>query len=380
MVALATLTLLIWLYLTFANGYFWKIDRDNHTKAPDIRPLVIVIIPARDEAENIGQTITSLFGQNYSELQIILVDDHSSVDTVNIALQAASDSNTDTNNITLNILKADPLPDGWSGKVWAMHQGVTRGLASIPETEFVLFSDADITHGPTVVRDLVNRCSCDNHDMASYMVRLSCETFAERLMIPAFVYFFRMLYPFRKVNARNCKLAGAAGGTILIKRSALDRIGGLESIKSELIDDCSLAAKVKAGGQGIWLGLSYESRSSRLYNHLGEIISMIARTAFTQLRYSWLQLTGCVAGLGVTFIAPPLLSVFGNGPAKWMAITAWLLMTTTYIPMVAFYRQKIPWALLLPLTAVIYLYATILSAIRHARGIGGLWKGRIKTI
>jgi hopene-associated glycosyltransferase HpnB len=335
---------------------------------------VVAVIPARDEAEVIGETLRSLWSQEYpGTFRIVLVDDHSDDGTAEIALGAARAVGREAE---LQVLSAEPLPAGWTGKVWAMHQGVTRGLPATDPARYVLFSDADISHGPDALAELVSRAEAGGCDLVSFMVRLQCASRAERLMIPAFVFFFKLLYPFRKINNEEDPLAGAAGGTMLLRRSALERIGGMECIRAEVIDDCTLAAAVKRGGHRIWLGQSSTSVSTRGYGTLREIVRMIARTAYTQLGYSPLRLAGCVFGFTLTFLGPPLLALSLQGPGALLGAAAWVLMSLLYLPMVRFYRLSPLWAPLLPVTASVYLWATILSGWWHHRGKGGWWKGR----
>jgi hopene-associated glycosyltransferase HpnB len=354
--------------LWLAHSRFWAVELPEDAPAPERWPSVVAVIPARNEAPVIGETIESLLAQRYpGPLRLLVVDDDSEDGTAAAARLASGDAVT--------VLAAPPLPPGWTGKVWAMSQGVEAAGRTFPP-EFVLFSDADIHHGEGVLRRLVARAQRDGLDMASLMVRLRCRSLAERLTIPAFVFFFRLLYPFRRVNDPRHPLAGAAGGTMLVRWSALDRIGGMGSIRGEIIDDCALAARVKAGGHGIRLDLSDSSFSTRGYGALREVMGMIARTAYTQLGYSPLRLLACTAGLALAFGAPPLLTLTADGPARILGGAAWLLMAALYAPMVRFYGLGLPWAPLLPVTAGIYLAATVQSAWRHHRGRGGQWKGR----
>lgn len=372
--ALGIGTLAAWVVLWLFRGGFWCIDREPVPAAPAEWPEVVAVIPARNEAEVIGETLRSLWDQSYSgRLRIVLVDDHSHDGTAGVALQAARAAGREAD---LEVLSAEALPPGWTGKLWAMQQGLTRGVPARDPARYVLFSDADISHGPNALRELVSRAEAGPCDLVSFMVRLECRSRAERLMIPAFVFFFKLLYPFRQINNPRHPLAGAAGGTMLLRREALERTGGMACIRHELIDDCSLGREVKRGGHRIWLGMSDESRSTRGYGTLDEILRMIARTAYTQLGYHPLVLVGCVLGLGFTFLAPPLLTLFASGPAQLLAGLAWLLMTLLFVPMVRFYRLSPLWAVLLPVTACVYLWATVLSAWWHHRGKGGQWKGR----
>lgn len=371
--AIALLALMIWLWLALAHAGFWRIEVDPIPSAPAVWPDVVAVIPARDEEETIPQTLYSLWSQDYpGGLRIVVVDDHSQDRTAEAALRLAREMGRENE---LQLVLAEPLPPGWTGKVWAMQQGLSRGVDPDEAARYILFSDADICHGPNALQELVCRAEASSCDLASFMVRLQCRTAAERLMMPAFVFFFRMLYPFRRINAPSNRLAGAAGGTMLVRRDALVRIGGLTCIRKELIDDCALAHEIKQGGNRIWLGLSAASCSTRRYSRLSEILQMIARTAYTQLRCSPLRLSGCAVGLALVYLAPPLLLTAG-GFAAVLGGLAWLLMSLLYLPMVRFYRQSALWAFLLPFITLLYLWATLLSAWRYHRGRGGQWKGR----
>ena len=376
LLAIACVTLLIWLGLTVAPAGFWRIQHRDVPPPPAEWPDIVAIIPARNEAAVIGDTVRSLWAQDYpGHFRIVVVDDHSDDVTAETARQAARGCGREA---ALKVLAAEPLAPGWTGKVWAMHLGVTRGIPADDSTRYILFSDADISHGGGTLRELVTRAEASGLDLVSLMVRLQNRTLWERLMIPAFVFFFRLLYPFARVNDPKDPLAGAAGGTMLLRRTALERIGGLESIRHELIDDCSLAREVKRGGHAIRLDLARDSTSIRGYETMNEIVRMIARTAYTQLGYSPLRLAGCVLGLILIFLAPPLLTLAGGWTAA-VAGVAWGMMAALYLPMVRFYGQSPLWAPLLPLTATIYLWATLLSAWRHHRGAGGQWKGRAQS-
>jgi hopene-associated glycosyltransferase HpnB len=312
-----------------------------------------VVIPARDEAEVIGEALDSLLAQQYDgPLAIFVVDDASSDGTAEIARSRG-----------VTVLKAPPLAAGWTGKLWAVAQGVEAASAWNPD--YFLLMDADIAHGPTSVAELVHR----GLPMASVMVKLRCESIAERLLVPAFVFFFFKLYPPRWIADPQTRTAGAAGGCILIRRDILGRIGGIAAIRGELIDDCALAKAVKRHGP-IWLGMSRETRSLRAYGSLASIWNMVARTAYTQLDHSPLLLAGTVVGMFFTYLAPVL--------GGWLGFAAWTLMSIAYAPMLRFYGQPIVMAPLLPLVALFYSGATIGSAIRYWRGSGGQWKGRVQ--
>lgn len=360
MIFLSTLALIIWLYLLLARGGFWRFSVEAAPAGTVPRRTVHVVIPARDEAESIGQTIRSLLAQNYpGTLRIFVVDDHSSDGTAEIA-RAAGD---------VTIIASAPLPAGWTGKLWA----VSQGLHSAGGADYLLLTDADIVHSSDSVRGLVARAEAGSYDLVSYMVMLKCETLAERALIPAFVFFFFMLYPPAWIARGNHKMAGAAGGCMLIRPAALDRIGGIASIRSELIDDCALAARVKASGGAIWLGLTPDTHSLRGYPDFRDVSNMIARTAFTQLGHSFWLLIGTVLGLLLTYVVP-LIS--GN----LVGLAAFVLMTLAYVPAVLFYRLSPFWALSLPFVATFYLGATLQSAIRYWTGRGGQWKGRVQDV
>lgn len=365
--AIGLLALLIWIVLLVGRGLFWWPRLPEASPPPARWPPVVAIVPARDEAEVIERSIGSLLRQDYAgDFAIVLVDDHSSDGTADIARRLPGADR-------LRIVAAPPLPRGWTGKLSAMN----RGLAEAGDAELVLFTDADIVHGPADLSALVARLDDKKRDLVSLMVKLHCDSVAERLLIPAFVFFFAMLYPFAWVADRRRKTAAAAGGCMLIRRTALERIGGLAAIKGELIDDCALARAVKNSGGSIRLDLTREAESIRPYPTLASIWNMIARSAFTQLRYSPALLIGTVIAMALTYLTPPVLLVFGGG-AAWLGAAAWVAMTIAYMPMVLFYGLSPLWAPLLSVTALIYLGATIASAWRHYRGRGGSWKGRVE--
>jgi hopene-associated glycosyltransferase HpnB len=373
--AVAALSLAIWLYLLFGRGFFW-LERPRPAPPTSPRhPAIVAIIPARDEAETIGETVASLLRQDYAgDLAIVLVDDHSSDGTGAVAREASCALGGADR---LTIVTSRSLPAGWTGKMWAVAEGLHHVESSGSSAELVLLTDADIAHHRSNVAELAARIESDGLDLASLMVRLNCQTFAERALIPAFVFFFAMLYPFAWVNDPRRRIAGAAGGCMLIRRGALDRIGGVACVRDALIDDCALAREIKAGGK-IWLGLAGETRSLRRYEGLGDIWRMIARTAYTQLGYSPLLLAGTVLGLAVTYVAPPVLALAGSGMTAYIAGAAWLAMTIAFVPILRVYRQPPVIAPLLPAIASFYLAATIDSARRHWQGRGGEWKGRVQ--
>ena len=369
----AALPLAIWIYLFLARGNFWQLREDDIYLQPLANwPRVAAIVPARNEAENIEKTLRSLAAQEYpGEFSIIIVDDHSEDGTAALAQKAAHESGASQR---VKLHSAASLAPGWTGKLWALNEGVQ--VASELKPDFLWFTDADIEHAPDTLRRLVYRAEKDSLDLASLMVLLQAETFPERLLIPPFLYFFLMLYPPRWISDPNASTAGAAGGCILLRRNVLAPIGGIASIRGEVIDDCALARAVKKNGGRIWMGLTRASFSLRGYGTFPEIRNMIARTAFTQLHYSILFLALALAGLFVTFLLPWFSFLSGEDPAWFLASTAICLMTVTFGVTVRFYALPWPWALALPLAALYYGYATCVSAVRFWLGRGGQWKGR----
>jgi hopene-associated glycosyltransferase HpnB len=372
----AALPLAIWIYLFLARGNFWQLREDDIYLQPLANwPRVAAIVPARNEAENIEKTLRSLAAQEYpGEFSIIIVDDHSEDGTAALAQKAAHESGASQR---VKLHSAASLAPGWTGKLWALNEGVQ--VASELKPDFLWFTDADIEHAPDTLRRLVYRAEKDSLDLASLMVLLQAETFPERLLIPPFLYFFLMLYPPRWISDPNASTAGAAGGCILLRRNVLAPIGGIASIRGEVIDDCALARAVKKNGGRIWMGLTRESFSLRGYGTFPEIRNMIARTAFTQLHYSILFLVLALAGLFVTFLLPWFSFLSGEDPAWFLASTAICLMTVTFGVTVRFYALPWPWALALPLAALYYGYATCVSAARFWLGRGGQWKGRAQA-
>jgi hopene-associated glycosyltransferase HpnB len=358
-----------WIYLTGFHGRFWQSGPELEPTASTSRARVAVVVPARDEAESIAASLSSLLAQEYDgPLSVILVDDNSSDGTGAIARGLAR-------NDRLTVLDGTPLAVGWSGKLWAVHQGLQQPAARA--AEFILLTDADITHEPTHVAKLVTKAEADGLDMVSEMVRLHCGTGAERALIPAFIFFFQMLYPFAWVNDAKRSMAGAAGGTILIRRTALERIGGVESIRHELIDDCALARAVKKTGGSLWLGHADRTVSERVYADGREVWNMIARTAYVQLNHSPLLLAGCALGMALLYLAAPLLTLAAHGPARGLALATWLLMALSFQPTLRRYHRSPLWGLALPAIGLFYLCATIASALRHYAGRGGGWKNRV---
>jgi hopene-associated glycosyltransferase HpnB len=304
-------------------------------------------------------------------LRVVLVDDGSDDGTAARASAAGGSER-------LEVLTGSPLPAGWTGKVWAQNQGVNHALASADKPDYLLLTDADIGHASDNLRGLVAQAESQGLVLVSSMVELSCQRWSERFLIPAFVFFFQMLYPFAWVADRNCNVAAAAGGCMLVRREALERIGGMASIRSEIIDDCALARQLKAQGP-IRLGLTRRARSLRPYEGLREIGRMVSRSAYAQLDYSPLMLAGTLAGLAITYLAPALLALFGHGPAQVAGLAAWLLMAAAFQPVLHFYRVSPLWGLALPAIATAYAVFTMQSAIAVWRGEGGQWKGRAQA-
>lgn len=365
----------LWIVLLAARGGFWRAaereDRDL-PPAPAAWPEVVAVVPARDEAETVGRAVGSLLAQDYpGRLRVVLVDDGSSDGTAEIARRAAEAAGAGDR---LTVIRGRPLAPGWTGKLYALRQGVeaaTRGAAP----PWLLFTDADIAHDPGSVARLVRRGEAGDRVLVSIMVKLNCESRAERAFIPAFVFFFQMLYPFAWVNRPDRRTAAAAGGAALVRREALERAGGLEAIRGALIDDCALAARLKREGP-IRLDLSERVRSLRAYRGVGPIRRMVVRSAYDELRRSPPRLLAAVAGMALVFLAPPLLALLAGGAAALMGLAAWALMALAFRPTLRLYGLSPLWGLALPAIAAVYTLWTLDSALEHARGRGGVWKGR----
>jgi hopene-associated glycosyltransferase HpnB len=372
-------SLAIWLYLFFARGAFWRLrsfddDLAEHSCLSEW-PRVIAIVPARNEAETIGQAVASLLEQDYpGGFSIVVVDDHSEDATSAIARRTAREKNAEPR---VTIVAASELPAGWTGKVWALNEGMAQLAKDKPG--FYWLTDADVVHAPDTLRHLVSRAQRDKRDLVSLMVLLQAKTLPERALIPAFLFFFLKLYPPRWIADTKAPTAGAAGGCILLRREALERIGGLAAIRNEVIDDCALARAVKRSGGRIWMGLTRASVSLRAYRTFGEARDMIARLAFTQLHYSVAFLLAAMAGMFLTYFVPVPLFFAPGWPPRILGLTTWLLMSLSFLPTVRFYRLSPLWAPLLPLIAAFYSYATMLSAVRYWLGRGAQWKGRAQA-
>jgi len=370
---IGALSCLIWLILITAWGRFWRITTSPTDLNLGSLPRVAVIIPARNEAEGIGKTLSSLLKQDYAgPLRIFVVDDHSTDETAKVA-SAAGD------NVT--VLSSPALPAGWTGKMWALEQGVKA--ATEFSAQYFLFTDADIVHAPKSVSRLLALAEDRRLDMVSMMVKLRCESFAERALMPAFVFFFFMLYPPEWVNNVRKKTAAAAGGDILVRTEALAKAGGVGAIRGELIDDCALARQIKRHG-GIWLGVTRDAASIRKYETFGVIGRMISRNAFYQLRHSTWLLIGTLFGLAITYVAPPIIflsgMVSGDHWAMLFGGISWLLMSLSFLPMVRFYELSPLWSVSIPVIALFYAGSTVHSAVQYWTGKGGVWKGRAQDI
>ena len=379
-VALAALSLAIWIYLIGARGGFWRArERDEfwpRDADPPSWPDVVAIIPARNEAEDVGRCVASLLRQDYAgRFSILLVDDESEDGTADIARAAAISCDADARLATIT---GAPRPLGWSGKVWAMSQGLEEVGKRAEAPKRLLFCDADIAFAPDALGALVRRAEAGDFALVSLMARLRCESFAERALIPAFVFFFQMLYPFAWVNDPSARAAAAAGGCMLADRQALLRAGGFQAMRGALIDDCALAALMKPQGR-LALALTRRVVSLRAYPRLSDISAMVARSAYAQLDYSPVKLLGAAAGMALTFLVAPLVALFASDWAALIGLATWIAMALAFQPMLRFYGRATSWGLALPLIAAAYLAFTLKSAYLYWRGRGGLWKGRVQA-
>ena len=336
MVVVASIALVVWLYLLFARGAFWRCgERDDSAPAGlTVWPRVAAIVPARNEADCIGDSIGSLLGQDYAA--------------------------------------------GWTGKLWALKQGIDAAMNVQEPPGYLLLTDADIVHSPESLSRLVAHAESKRLVLTSLMVKLRCESFAEHANIPAFIFFFQMLYPFLWVNRPQSTVAAAAGGCMLVRADTLRKAGGIEVIRGALIDDCALAKALKVHGP-IWLGLTERVRSIRPYPAFADIRRMVARSAYAQLRYSPLLLLGTVAGMVLTYLVPPLMAIFGGGAARVIGIGTWALMAIAFQPTLRLYRLSPLWGIALPAIALQYMLFTLDSAYQYVRGRGGAWKGRVQA-
>jgi len=362
--------------LYFFRGGFWRADQklSEQTEECNPWPAVTAVIPARNEAATIQRAVMSLLRQNYlGAFNIVVVDDGSVDQTARLAKEAAAERDIVT------VISGQPLPEGWTGKLWALDQGLRIGFDQWPQTEYWLLTDADIEHDPSVLKRLVAKAESGKLDLVSLMVRLYCESFWERLLVPAFVFFFQKLYPFPFVNHPERSEAAAAGGCMLVRRSALAAVGGIASVRDNLIDDCALAMRISQQGP-VWLGLASRTQSVRTYQGLSEIWAMVTRTAFTQLSYSRALLAATVISMSVIYCVPPLAVAYGIAFEQvWVAGLgggAWWLMTAMYWPTLRIYDLPLMRGFLLPVAAFLFILMTADSAWLHWKGKGGLWKGR----
>ena len=369
---LALLPVAVWFYLLAGRGMFWVMqERDDAgvPAEPASWPSVVAVVPARNEADVIARTLASLLAQDYpGSFRIVLVDDQSSDGTASAARALPGSER-------LTVLAGAPRPAGWTGKLWAVRQGI----AEAGDPDYLWLTDADIAHAPDNLRKLVARAQSGGLVLTSLMAKLHCSSWSERYLIPAFVFYFDMLFPFAFVNDPKRKVAAAAGGCMLVRREALERAGNIDAIRSEIIDDCALGRAMKAQGP-IWLGLTERAVSIRPYSGMREIRAMISRSAYAQLGYSLLLLLGTLAGMALVFLAGPCFALFARDSAQASGILAWLAMVLAYQPILKFYRCSPLWGLALPLIGAVYALFTLDSAIQHWRGRGGMWKGRAQAL
>ena len=365
MILWGVLALVIWLGL-LATGFWLCTEREDAVRVTEVEawPEVVAVIPARNEADVIARSLGSVAAQDYpGPFRVVLVDDNSGDRTGAIARDGFG---------RVTVIDGAPLAQGWTGKLWALSQGIAQ--AGSPR--FLWLTDADIEHDPDTLRRLVGIALTKDRRLVSFMAKLHCETWPERALVPAFIWFFMMLYPFNWINRRGPR-AGAAGGCVLVERTALQAAGGIAAMKGALIDDCTLGALIKRQGP-IWLGLTHRSRSIRPYESVGEIAAMISRSAYAQLRYNPAILALTVVGLGLVFGLPVAL-LFASGMAQMLGLITCAAMVAAYQPLLRFYRRSPLWGLALPLVAAFYAWCTLVSAWQHAQGRGGMWKGRAQA-
>lgn len=371
---ISIVALVAWIYLLALRGMFWLARERDDGEACFYKaacPSVTAIVPARDEASTIAHSVGSLLAQDYpGQLAILVVDDQSSDGTAQCARSLDGEGR-------LKVISGSQPPQGWTGKLWALKQGITHAADRPPD--YFWFTDADIAHSPDNLRRLIARAESGRCVMVSLMAKLRCESLAERFLVPAYVFFFAMLFPFSRVNRREERTAAAAGGCILVRREALQRAGGIDSIRREIIDDCALGRRMKEQGP-IWLGLTERVVSLRPYPHLRDIRRMVARSAYAQLGYSPVLLASMLAGMIAVYAAPPFIALLGTGAARTAAGLSWLCMAIAFQPMLHFYRRSPLWGLTLPVIGVFYAAFTVDSAIEFWRGRGGMWKGRFQTM
>lgn len=378
LIVISVVSVASWMFLAFLRGFFWRTDPALPPRwEPASWPDVAVVVPARDEAAVLPATLPTLLAQDYpGAFRIVLVDDASRDGTADIARRLVARAGEVDNGTRLRVTSSTEPPPGWTGKLWALNHGIQQA----GDVEYLLLTDADIAHGRGMLRALVEAATTQRLDLVSQMARLRTRTGWESLIIPAFVYFFALLHPFRWVNDPRSRVAAAAGGCILVHREALSAAGGLSDVRGAVIDDIAVASLIKRRQGRIWLGLADQIDSTRPYPRLADLWNMVARTAFAQLRYSWWLLAGTVLGLAVVFLMPVVTLIAGlaqtNGTLIALGLVGWLVMAGTYAPMVRCYSQPFLTAFLLPFVAALYLAMTMDSARRHRAGKGAGWKGR----
>ena len=365
--------IIAWAAMLALRGGFWQLRVAVVREIPPAHPplRIVAVMPARNEADVVGDAVTSLLQQSSGSIQVILVDDASADGTAQAAEAAAHLIGA----TGLSTICGKPLPVGWTGKLWALEQGIRAADQVSPE--WLLLADADVVQGPETVAQLAAIAEHGRYDLVSFMVKLHCDTMTEKLLIPPYIFFFFMLYPPKWVADPQRSVAGAAGGCILVRREALAHAGGITAIREEIIDDCALARLIKRSGGHVWLGLTNESVSVRGYKS-ATIWEMIARNAFSQLHHSAWLLAGTVAGMCILYLAPPLLLLSGARLSIALGAAAWLTMTVAYWPTVRYYRLNTAWAFTLPFSAIFYTAATLHSALKYWTGQGGEWKGRVQ--
>lgn len=368
----AIICVAIWAYLLCARGMYWRAGVHDATRiagVPGVWPTVAVVIPARNESECIALSVQSLLRQDYrGPFTVVVVDDDSDDSTGAVATVAAAGDRR------LSVIRTTGPAAGWTGKLWAVSQGIAAAEASHPE--YLLLTDADIEHAPDTLSWLVSQSMAGRFVLTSLMAKLRCVNLAEKIHVPAFIYFFQMLYPFAWVARADSSTAAAAGGCMLVRADALASVGGIASIRGALIDDCSLGAKLKTVGP-IWLGLTNRVQSIRPYPTFADVARMVTRSAYSQLRYSLLALTATTLGMAITFVAPLMLTLFASGLPRYLGLLAWAAMSLSFVPTLLYYRLSPIWSAALPGIALLYMSYTLQSAYQHFRRRGGQWKGRV---
>ncbi|MFJ2840327.1 glycosyltransferase [Streptomyces griseofuscus] len=373
---ITVVSLAAWCWLLLCQGFFWRTDvRLPLRREPEVWPPVCVVVPARDEAAVLPASLPSLLAQDYpGRAEVFLVDDGSTDGTGELA-RALSERH---GGLPLTVGSPGEPPAGWTGKLWAVRHGIA--LARAREPEYLLLTDADIAHAPDSLRELVAAAHGGGFDVVSQMARLRVESRWERLVVPAFVYFFAQLYPFRWIGRPGSRTAAAAGGCVLLRAGMVEKARIPDAIRHAVIDDVALARAVKGAGGRVWLGLADRVDSVRPYPRLGDLWRMVSRSAYAQLRHSPPLLLGTVAGLALVYLVPPVAvlagAAAGSAPVAVVGALAWAVMAGTYLPMLRYYRQPLWLAPLLPYTAFLYLLMTVDSAVQHYRGRGAAWKGR----